>query len=170
MPPSSFQTPSQGRDTAPRYGLRALAASVARVARPALRKRGLAAGRIVSDWPEIVGPELAAQCIPEGLSSGGKDLGGVLQIRVAGPLALELQHLEPVVIEKINGHFGYRAVARLRLVQGPLPTRPAAPPPTRRPLGAAEEAEIDAHVAPVAEGELKSALARLGRAIAGRES
>ena len=153
--------------------MRALAAAVAKVAKPALGRRGLAAGRVVADWPEIVGAELAGQCLPERLISGGAGHGGVLHIRVAGPLATELQHLEPLVIEKINTYFGYRAVERLRLIQGPMPNRPPrpAPAPTREAaMGEAGRAEIDARLGTMADGALRAALGRLGRAVADRGS
>jgi len=39
--------------------------------------------------------------------------GAVLEIRVEGAAALELQHSEPRVIERINAHFGYAAIRRL---------------------------------------------------------
>ncbi len=170
--------PEAGRQ----WGMRALAASIARVAKPALRRRGLAAGRVVADWPEIVGAELAAQCLPERLVSdgpghgatgpGGAKRGGVLHIRVAGPLATELQHLEPLVIEKINTYFGYRAVERLRLIQGPMPDRPPRPAPAEpardSTMGEADRAEIEARLGTMADGALRAALGRLGRAVAGR--
>ncbi len=164
--------------------MRALAAAVAKVAKPALRRRGLAAGRVVADWPEIVGAELAAQCLPERLVSGGPEhgatghggskQGGVLHIRVAGPLATELQHLEPLVVEKINTYFGYRAVDRLRLIQGPMPKRPPRPAPAQpardSAMGEASRAEIDARLGTMADGALRAALGRLGRAVAGHDS
>ena len=45
-----------------------------------------------------------------------------MHLRVAsGGLAMELQHFEPVLVERINAYFGYPAVARVKLIQGPLP-------------------------------------------------
>lgn len=155
-------------DTAPRFGLRSLAATVAKVARPALRKRGLAAAKILTDWPQIVGAELARQSMPERLSGSRGGQGGVLHIRVGGPLAVELQHLEPLVIEKINTYFGYRAVERMKLIHGPIPAPAEVAARATRTLDPAEEAEIDARLEAVADGDLRAALARLGRAVAGR--
>ena len=74
------------------------------------------------------------------------------------PLAIELQHLEPVVIERINGYFGYRAVERLSMVRGPLPPRrddvPAAPP-------AADAAALQ-KAAGIEDEALREALTSLG--------
>lgn len=147
-------------------GPRALAAMVSKITRKVLKQRGFAEAGIITDWPAIVGAELALESAPEKLVyPPGERLGGVLHIRVAGALATELQHLEPLVIERINGYFGYRAVARLRLLQGPLPVEETAPPPVRRRLEPGEEAALREGLAEVPDDDLKAALERLGRAV-----
>lgn len=150
---------------------RALAASIGALSKRVLGKRGFAEAELVTDWASVVGPELAAGCQPERLSfPAGKRDGGTLRILVTGGFATELQHMEPMVLDRINGYFGYRAVARLTLVH-------AAPPRTRRTprnqslesagtgpdAGAIEKMEAD--VARVDDPELRSALVRLGQAI-----
>jgi hypothetical protein len=143
-------------------GMRAIAAPLATVARPALKRRGLASGRVVAEWPEIVGATLAACSCPERLSQPRDGGPGVLKIRVDGPLAVELQHLEPVIVERINGYFGYRAVARLSMVRGPLPPREtrvteAPPAPDAASLERAAE-----RAAGIADEALREALTSLG--------
>jgi len=158
-------------------GPRALGASVARLARPAIRRRGLAEAGLVIDWPRIVGPELAAASCPERLTGarrgdtrdgadGDGAKGGILHLRVVGALATELQHLEPIIIERVNGFFGYRAVARLRIVQGDLPPRDQ--PRRRAPPRDDPEvrAAVDTALVGVADESLRAALADLGRAVA----
>lgn len=147
-------------------GLRAVAASVAHVAGPALKKRGLAQGRLLTDWAEIVGAKLAEQSRPEKLvPARGADGGGTLEIRVSGPWAVEIQHLAPVLIERINRYFGYAAVGRLRLVHAPLSGKAAAPRPAAGPRDPAAEAALDATLAGIEDEALREALARLGRAL-----
>lgn len=148
----------------------ALATLVTTATRPAFRRRGMADGAILRDWPKIVGPELARRSVPEMVRfpKGERD-GGTLHLRVeSGGLATELQHLEPLVVERINGYFGYRAVARLRIHQGPLPAGPEIDSKPIRPLGEAESARVEAVVASVADDDLRRALAGLGRAVATR--
>lgn len=143
------------------FGPKAVAAAIDRVARPALGKRGFAAAGVIADWPQIVGATLATQTCPLKIVVARGERGdGVLHLRVAsGAMATQLQHLEPVLIERINVYFGYRAVARIAISQGPLPRRkPPKPPPA--PL--ADPAEVAKRVAGVADPELKEALARLG--------
>ncbi len=157
----------------------ALAAMLSRVTGAALRKRGFAESAVVTNWAEIVGPELAADTqpqklvFPRGGHSGGPRggrSGGTLHVRVVGALATELQHLEPLVIERINTYFGYQAVVRLALVQGPLPPgRDAAHGPPQAPLDAAEESAIANTVADIADDSLRRALAGLGRSVKAAE-
>src|SRR5262245_58226904 len=91
-----------GRDLMRRGGgWRRLPDLLGRVLDPALRRRGLAEARVLTDWPSIVGEVLAARCQPVKLTGGGRGHGGILQIHVAGFAALELQHSEPQLLERI---------------------------------------------------------------------
>lgn len=150
--------------------LRALAAEVPKIAAPVLGKRGFAEAQLVAQWPDIIGAELARQVTPEKLSfARGDRREGTLRLRVASGLALEVQHRAPLILERINAFFGYRAVARLALVQGPPlrsgPARPAGP----RPLAAAEATALEARLAAVEDPNLRAALRRLGTTLLGTD-
>lgn len=147
-------------------GLRHLGAVFPKAASATLRRRGFARAEVLAHWPEIVGAAIAAQSCPERLLFRRGEAGGAtLHVRVAGGLALELQHLVPVVIERINRYFGYAAVARLSLVQGPMPKIAAPTVRPRRSLNAAEAAELDATVAAAGDDGVRAALRSLGRAM-----
>jgi hypothetical protein len=146
-------------------GLRRLPELLGRVLDPAARRRGLAEARLLTDWRMILGPQLGERCQPVRLS-GARGAPGVLTIHVGGASALELQHSEVQVVERINDFFGYPAVARLRLIQAP-PARPVKPParwPVRA-LASEELAGLAATVEAVSDAGLRSALARLGRTV-----
>ena len=147
-------------------GLTHLSAVLPRAASKTMRRQGFAHSAVITHWREIVGDVIAASSCPERLIFPREGDGGAnLRVRVAGGLALELQHLEPVVVERINGFFGYRAVARISLVQGPLP-KPDMPKATRRrELTSGEIAEVDAAVAAAGDDDLRQALRSLGRAM-----
>jgi len=153
-----------------RGGMRAIAANVPKIAGAVLGKRGFAEAQLVAQWPAIIGEALAAGVSPDKLSfSRGERRDGTLHLRVASGLALEVQHREPVLIERINAFFGYRAVARLALKQGP-PAHPAErPPPRRRPLKGEERQLLDQRLTAISDPELKSALQRLGEAVIATE-
>ncbi len=148
--------------------LRAIAAEVPGIAGPVLGKRGFAEAQLVAQWPAIIGEDIARGVSPDKLSFGrGERRDGTLHLRVAPGLGPEIQHREPVLVERINAFFGYRAVARLALKQGP-PAWPEDPPPPRpRPLEGEERRRLASRVADIADGELRAALQRLGEAVIG---
>ena len=156
-------------DADPRRGaMRALAADVPHIVKPALGKRGFAEGQLVAQWAEIVGADLAQRMMPEKLAFPlGARRDGALRLRVAPGFALEAQHREPQILERLNAFFGYRALARLVLVQGPLPAERMTVPRRRRDLAANEQAALAQRVAGIADSELRDALTRLGEAVIG---
>lgn len=137
-------------------GLRPVAALLPRVSRPAFRRRSPAAAHLMSDWPQIVGPVLAAQTMPQRL------VGGTLTLGCSGPVAMELQHLGPQLIAKVNGALGQRVVERLRFVQSAMPAAPRRAP---RPAPAALPEPVSRALDSVEDPELRAALARLGRGV-----
>jgi len=147
--------------------MRILAATLPAVARRALGRRGFAEGGLIAEWPSIVGHAIADRCQPTRTRPvrPGRRSEGIVTLRVEPGFALELQHLAPQIIERINGHYGYPAIGRLILQQGPLNAsrRRQTPPP--RPLSTAEDAELRSQVASVEDEALRDALERLGRAM-----
>lgn len=140
----------------------AIAAVLDKVTRPLGRRRGLADARLMAEWAAVVGPQLAAESLPERLVRRRDGAGGTLTIRVDGPMALELQHLAPLVIERLNAYFGYRAIERIVLRQAPVP-RPTGEARPRRPAPAAGAGHPTPGLERVADPELRRALAALGR-------
>ncbi|MGI9451820.1 MAG: DUF721 domain-containing protein [Geminicoccaceae bacterium] len=126
---------------------------------PEAKRRGLAEARLLTDWAKIIGPEIARRCQPVSLSRDG-----LLHLDVSGSAALELQHNELQVVERINTFFGRPTVTRLRLRQAPPKRRTLAgrtPPPTPA-LSAEEKETIDKTVETVADADLREALKALG--------
>ena len=150
-------------------GLARLAAVAPTLSDKALRRRGFAESRIISDWPAIVGEVLSLQCAPEKMVfARGATGGGTLHLRVAGAAALEIQHQVPVLIERINAVFGYSAIARIALKQGPLPKRRESLRPKLRPLKPEEVKQVTDSVAGVERSDLRQALEDLGKAVTAR--
>ncbi len=139
------------------YGPRSLGALVPRLTRAVFRASGPATAQVMTDWVAIVGPLLASVSAPRRLVTG------TLTIACAGPVAMELQHYAGELIERINVHLGSPTVKALRFVQTAVPApRPAAPP---APVSVAVAAAAESAVAALPEGELRAALAALGRAV-----
>lgn len=148
-----------------------LSGMVERMTKPILGKRGFAHATIINNWPDIIGPELATLTTPEKIvfSKDGAS-GGVLHIRtVTGGIATEIQHLEPLILERINRHFGYKALVGLRMTQGPLPQRDETKETAPRTLTENEEQALSESLSGVDDPEIREALARLGRSISARK-
>lgn len=155
----------------PPIGARVLAA-----AQSAFAKRGFREAHVLAHWPEIVGAGLAEFSAPEKLvfprTSAENDAksrrsGATLTVRVDGPIAVEIRHLEPQILERINAYYGYSAVARLKLVQGPLPAKARPRYRKIRALKAEERAALAQGLEKIEEPALKQALEKLGERIIG---
>ena len=131
-----------------------LAQLVPGVTRPAFRKRSPAGAELMADWPNVVGPRLAAATEPRRLSRGQ------LTIACAGPMAMELQHVAAELIDRINTYAGSKIIDRLRFVQDQI-----APPAHALPRQKTVEPEP---VPGLPEGDLNTALAGLLAAMRSR--
>ncbi len=134
----------------------------------ALARQGFASTGIVTHWADIVGAEIADHAEPMRMAWPRRvheddPEPATLILRVEGPVALEIQHMSRVIIEKVNRFFGWRAVGRVQIRQAPLmgrekKARPVAPDPEA-------VARIAAGMTDIADEALRDALARLGAAV-----
>jgi hypothetical protein len=134
-------------------------------------KFGRGASALEPRWTEIVGERLARVTRPQKLTKGRAGAGGTLELRVAGPAALLVQHQSEDILQRVNLFLGAGSVDKLRIAQGPVkppvgstPTARARPRPS--PLPAHQEADLKAAVAD-APDPLKAPLEQLGRAVLG---
>jgi hypothetical protein len=132
-----------------------------------LKAQGFASTEIISRWPDIVGPEIAAHSEPLKIN-WPRPVGtetpepATLVLRVEGPSALEIQHLAAVILERVNRFFGWQAIGRIALRQAPLKHRERPKPHAVDPFLAAEVAET---LPDIKDENLRQALGRLGAAI-----
>jgi hypothetical protein len=157
-----------------RVSARVVGAYVPKLTRKAFEKYGFSAASLLTDWPSIVGAEMAGFIAPERLKwprnvairqdaeegAEGRP-GAVLVLRVDPARALDVQYKAQQILERINVYFGYRAVAELRIVQAPL-AKPAnarvrQEMATPRNISPSEAPEL----ADIADEHLRDALARL---------
>lgn len=149
------------------YGMRAIGAELAKIAGPVLKKQGLGEAKLLTEWVSVIGSDLARDSWPVKLSfPRGQRREGTLRLKVSAPRALEFQHREPQILERLNAFFGYPAIARIVLIQVPPPHEN--PLPAARPLAPEEAAALTARLGPVPHEGLRDALARLGKEILGR--
>jgi hypothetical protein len=153
---------------------RPIGAYAARALDPAARARGFATTALLSEWPALVGAELAQFTMPDRVvwpkrrdeagdatpHQGHRVEGAILVLRVEGPRAIEVQHRSGQILERVNAYFGYRAVAELRILQAPVTRKSpqsTAPAPPVDPGALPPDAEIK-------DGNLRAALLHLGSA------
>jgi hypothetical protein len=150
-----------------RYGMVSIAVPAGQVTRPVFGKHGFAGGALVVDWPAIVGSAVASHTLPMRIRFPPKERAeGTLMIKVdSGAFALEVQHLEPLILERINGYFGWKAVARLKLMQGPLPEAKGKARSKPAPTAQALTPDLEARLAQVEDPDLREILTRLGRSL-----
>jgi hypothetical protein len=141
---------------------------------PAARARGFATTSLLSEWPAIVGAELAQFTMPDRVvwprrrddaddqapPKGWRDDGATLVLRVEGPRAIEVQHRSAQILERVNSYFGYRAIAEMRILQAPVARKSARPPASEPPL---DPGALPAS-ASIEDSGLRGALLRLGSA------
>ena len=151
-----------------RGGTRHAGSLVGKLTRQALGKRGFAHASIITDWALIVGEDLSRHTRPLKLAfPKGRRNGGTVHIQTSGPMALQLQHLSPLILERINNHFGYKAVEEIRLVQGTIASEPGTKRPrgTRRELTQADRERIQATTDRIEDEDIRQRLERLGAAV-----
>jgi hypothetical protein len=134
----------------------------------AYARQGFAARELVTRWTEIAGSEIAAHCEPLKMQwprpvEGQPLEPATLVLRVEGPMALEIQHSSDVILERVNRFFGWSAVGRLALRQGPLSRRQRAT--SAHGPDARMVEEVESTLSSVEDDELRAALARLGASI-----
>lgn len=154
-----------------RYRPRALADLVNAAINPVIAKQGFGESDVILHWRDIVGPRLGDvsepvrmqwPVRPPGRSPDAAPEPATLVVRIEGAFAIELQHVAPLVIERVNARLGWRCVGRISVRQGPV--RRAAP--KRKPAPVDPEAARVAQEAArdIADDGLRDALARLGAA------
>ncbi|WP_243372518.1 DUF721 domain-containing protein [Microvirga solisilvae] len=140
---------------------------------PSLAAQGFATSDIIMAWPDIVGERLAAFTQPIKIEwkrkaphadPEARAEPSTLVVRVESAFALELQHMAPTVIDRVNTYYGWRCIGKLVLKQGPV-RRVEKRKPSPPALSPADREKVDSAIEGVEEDNLKAALDRLGQAI-----
>ncbi|HEY0629914.1 MAG TPA: DciA family protein [Sphingomicrobium sp.] len=160
------KSPRSESDESPRRGsARACGDLVGDIAGTTFKRFGFVQGAVVSRWAEIVGERYAKVSTPESIRfPTGKKAGGTLTLSVEGAHAPLIQHLGPLIIERVNRFFGYEAVAKLAFRQGRVPSTETR---LERPPLAAVPKELGEGLRQIADPELRTVLESLAGKLAG---
>ena len=144
--------------------MKTLTRSIHKLLKPLATAQGFADSRILSNWRQIVGDEFFQLAQPQQLKNG------VLTISVShGAVAMQLQHMAPQIIERINRYFGFSAVKGIRPQQTYFDIEP---PKERTNIVPDTGAEVraEAQVKEVKDDTLREALKKLGAQVETRHS
>jgi hypothetical protein len=152
---------------APRVGhARAAGELVADISGVAFKRFGFVQGAVVSRWAEIVGERYAKASTPESIRfPAGRKSGGTLSLVVEGAHAPLMQHLAPLIIERVNRFFGYEAIDKIAFRQGRAAA--ARRPKVERPTPAPVPSELGEGLRTIADPELRACLESLAGKLAG---
>jgi hypothetical protein len=125
------------------------------------QKHGFQQADILARWAEIAGPEIAAAARPERIrwpkGAEAAKQGGTLHLVAKAGRALDVQYAVPQIISRINSYIGFGAVSAVKVIAS------QEMPPTPKPSKPAVQAP---HISGITDGDLQSALSRLGQAVA----
>ena len=155
----------KNQEDSPR-SLRARAAGelVGEVGGQSFKRFGFVQHSIVSRWAEIVGERYAKVSCPESIKfPAGRKGGGAMTLMVDGAHAPLIQHLTPMIVERVHRFFGYAAINRIVFRQGKPPA--SAPRPDRPQLRPVPK-ELGEGLREIADIELRTCLESLAAQIA----
>lgn len=186
-------TPAPGRKGP--FGANPVGGFVPKLTQKAFERHGFATAAIAMDWETIIGAATAAKCLPErivwprrtrGVADEAPEYEGdtparssgaaTLHLAVEPAFALDVQYSAAQIIDRINAHFGYRAIGDMRIRQKPLATAGRIGPQRTQPTRAAVQGSSNSDKQAVATAvpdtvdnpNLAAALARLGASVSAR--
>lgn len=160
----------QGRRRATTKGFARTNTLVRGHVRDASAQRGFAQARLLTEWEETVGTEIASISRPVEVTYAKGGFGATLILLTTGANAPILEMQKDAIRTRVNSVYGYSAIARIRITQtarsgfaeGQVEFRPKTAASTKPEPSDADKAAARELVAPVADDGLRAALARLG--------
>lgn len=150
-----------------------LADFATRLLSPVLERRAGMTLDLLGAWEEIAGPVHAARTRPERLKWPKGDADdfkpATLVVACEGAHAVFFQHETKVLMERLNGFFGFAAVDRVQVVQKPVTPREERVARQVPTLDRREERSLQSDLARVENDGLRIALAKLGRGVRSEE-
>ncbi len=146
--------------------------AISGLTKKALDKRGFVDAAIINEWPIIAGELIGNHSLPDRIrfQRDRTQPGTLYLILENGALATEVVHFQPILLERINRFFGFRAVGDIKIIHGPLPKPRKDKRPPLPPLQPDRRSEIELSLNTVADPELRDALIHLGQSVARRRA
>jgi len=128
---------------------------------------------ILSKWPQIVGVFFADHSEPEKISYITENVNemnepiyqNTLYVKVSPAAAVEFQHYQDKIIEKINSYFGYKAIAELRLHQNFVPKKNSRTIDRKQNFSEEDKNHIKRSITNIKNKDLEKSIVKLGLSI-----
>ncbi len=153
--------------TPKRQGINRISAMTKALLKPMIDQYGEAYVGILLDWPTIIGERYAKLTAVQYLKfPKDRKTDGILYIRCVSAAMPILQAQSPQLIERLNRHFGYRAIVNIRLQAGLVFDASIQKKKMPEiPLSENAHRTINKLTTDIANDELRLALQRLGEGI-----
>lgn len=149
--------------------MRPVSEATAKVTNEIFGRKFVALGRIVSQWEDIVGKEMATKVQPAGLQyrrfKDSKTPNATLEIATSSAYATRLHYQKDLILERINQLFGEKWITAIRFVS--VPSNASGPPKIKkRPiLSPDEESYIKQSLDSISDIEVRNRLEKLGTSL-----
>ncbi len=155
------------------YGFKRTSTLLQKRIRTASQSRGFAQSRLLTNWPEIVGDDIAAIARPVKVSYAKHGLGATLTVLTTGAQAPMLEMQKEKLRQKVNTVYGYNAISRITITQtaptgfseGQANFEHNEKPKTKTAPDPESKAKAEALAARVGDMSLRAALEVLGQNI-----
>ena len=147
-----------------------LSSLLAALTNDVIGKRGVLFGKLLGNWKDIVGAEMAAKALPIELKFAGKadktKNQATLVLAATSSSAVELQYEIALLKEKLNMFFGYSAIKDIKIIHKTINSRVIKAPSLKtKKIDEQTSRKIDELAINVKEKDLQDALKSLGKAI-----
>lgn len=148
---------------------RILANSVSKVTDNTFKRKFVALGRIVTNWPEIVGMKMAGIAQPKKIHyrrayRKGDKPHVTLEVTSSSANASLLMMKKGVIIEKINHVFGEGLITDLKFTHTAANSAPLPAQKKTKPLTATEKSRLSKQLENIDDMDLRNRLLQFGEA------
>ena len=152
------------------YDLKPISDSVALLTKSSFSRKFVSLSRILTQWEDIVGEEMAGKTQPAKLhyrkpKAANESPKATLDIAASSADATVLHYQKGLILERINQLFGESWVTDIKFVHIPVEYKRTAPKPQPRMPTPEDLANLRATLDTVEDEEIKKRLERLGQGV-----
>ena len=152
------------------FGLKPISDSVSKLTKETFSRKFVSLARILSQWDDVVGAEMAGKCQPVKLhyrkpKSANEKPQATLDIAASSADATVLHYQKDLILERINQLFGDKWVTGVKFVHIPFNTKKTSQTPKPRMPTEEDISNLKASLDYIDDEDIKKRLERLGQGI-----